>query len=399
MKIKNNLLKNIINTFISQIEIYDESNFSKQKWHFLNVEHLEVKDKSVTMKKAICKHSFFNVMGFLLSMYEYDMFSKTLVVDNINPGSKQAISYYHGWSTVTKRYNLFNWLPGLLTNGFVLSRNFITLKQISKNRFAKLNIKYNKQSIYTLGDTPDLVILNSNIFFDHIAAKESTKMHIPCINFLSVGNYPGNSIFRIFDNNLITKNYTKYVWLLKRIMFFGKMIGLSFLEEKHIKINNNIYKEGTEMKEEEPIGKLNLFKIAVLKNILRELDRTKPKKINRKEGFEFYFKFLNWRQGSISKRKNENFIAGMKYRKFFFKSSGRSPSLTRPRKKLRPGSKTRIANSALVENYSRKNFMVRRKTKEKREEKIQIGREFFDLEAAIGLKANLVFFRNMFCFF
>jgi hypothetical protein len=297
--------KRAVEEFLDKIEFYDETNFNQQKWHYLNANYIKSKEKYITIRKKINKHCILNMIGFLLTMYEYDVFSKVLIVDNLDPVSGEAIEYYYSWSKVAKRYNIFNWLPGLLTGGYTMSKNFITLKKSSKNKYVNLNIKYNKPVIYNLGETPDLVLLNSAIFFDNLVVNEAVRMNIPCIKIMSGDSNPGNSNFRIYDNNLSIINYTKYVLLLKRVMLVGKSIGLKPFNKKWVDSNGKRLQKNENF-HRDFIENITLSKIMALRNVVLVEKTKKTKDVNKKAKLELIFRRIS---GTVLKKKSTRYRA------------------------------------------------------------------------------------------
>lgn len=195
-------------------------------WHTLNHEILQVKMRRIQRYNP--KYNMYNLKGilaFLITLYEYDEFTKILVSTGIPEASEEAqIKLYSRFS----KYYIIRWLPGMLSSRYIMSRDFVRATP-AKSSVVRYNLKYMKSTVYKLYNIPDLLILTSMNGMGAIIAKEAVIMKVPTIGLASNQSFPEKIAFRFFGD----------VRDLRFIRSFLCIIGLGMRIGGELAVTNN----------------------------------------------------------------------------------------------------------------------------------------------------------------
>lgn len=201
------------------------------------------------------------LMAFLITMYEFDFFSKIMLAMGLPDNEKKQAEFFCNF---TKTY-ILRWIPGMLTSRYIMARDFIRATP-AKSALVRYNLRYMRTTVLKLHYIPDLLIFN--IYNDKvgaIVAKEAVIMKLPAIGLFSNLAFPYKIAFKYYGNALDFNYIKSFLYILIFAMETGKSLyeNNNFCDyNKGLPQTSNFFKE---------VGKIFLIKYEDLKDIFVHL--------------------------------------------------------------------------------------------------------------------------------
>lgn len=288
---------------------------SSGKWHILNHFIMVVLRKKIYKYNLKLNENFLReILAFLITMYEFDYFSKIMIALGLSTNEKQQAECFNNY---TKTY-ILRWIPGMLTSRYIMSRDFIRSK-FSKNSVVRYNLKYMRTTVLKLYHLPDLLILNNMENIGSIVAKEAVSLKVPTIGLMTNKSYPHKIAFKIFGNVNSFEYMKSFLYILMFAMNLGKKLylynntcGFFFKENFESAFLNKTKKHFLRKKSKIEDNFLK-YKQYVIYSIFKKPSIILKRKSKIKYNFKKFYKFFNFQ----IKQKILKF--NIKYLKFFQK--------------------------------------------------------------------------------
>jgi hypothetical protein len=220
--------------------IRDSINYEipKGRWHVLNHHIMVVVNKqSYKYNHTINETYLRGIIAFLITMYEFDFFSKIMIAVGLPYDEKQQAESY---SSFTQTY-ILRWIPGMLTSRYIMARDFIRATT-AKSSLVRYNLRYMRTTVLKLYHIPDLLILNSLDGMGAIVAKEAVIMRLPTIGLATNRSFPYKVGFTYFGQTSDFNYIKSFLYVLMYSMEMGRNLYLN---------NNNCgYLKGENFSEE-----------------------------------------------------------------------------------------------------------------------------------------------------
>jgi hypothetical protein len=192
----------------------------KGKWHMMNHFIMVVIKKNLYKYQRQINEAYLRgLLAFLITMYEYDFFSKIMIALGLPYNEKMQCEYFGNF---TKTY-ILRWIPGMLTSRYIMARDFIRATP-AKSSVVRYNLQYMRSTVLKLYHIPDLLILNSMEGSGAIIAKEAIKMKIPTIGLASNNSFPAKIAFKYFASNIDFNFIKSFIYILMYAMNTGKLL-------------------------------------------------------------------------------------------------------------------------------------------------------------------------------
>lgn len=192
----------------------------KGRWHVMNHFIMIVIKKNVyTYQRQINDGYLRGLLAFLITMYEFDFFSKIMIALGLNYNEKMQANYF---ASFTKTY-ILRWIPGMLTSRYIMARDFIRATP-AKSSVVRYNLKYMRTTVLKLYHIPDLLILNSMEGSGAIIANEAITMKIPTIGLASNNSFPAKIAFKYFTSNIDFNFIKSFIYIIMYAMETGKLL-------------------------------------------------------------------------------------------------------------------------------------------------------------------------------
>jgi len=214
----------------SQLEIEDFLICKQRNWHPMNIQYmLAVEDVGNIHNRKICYLVIRKLFAFIITMYEFDKFTKILLVTNLKIKiEKQVMNLL---DQEIKQF-ILRWLPGMLTSGYVICRGvrLRLLRKVKKRLTIDFPIiKICRLTIYKLRRLPSLFLLSSVMSYCKVAALEASKLRIFTIGILDSDALPIDINFYIpADSCSNFKRLNLFLYLIRESMKLGKENGLKY---------------------------------------------------------------------------------------------------------------------------------------------------------------------------
>lgn len=197
------------------------------------------------------------LMAFLITMYEFDFFSKIMLAMGLPYNEKKQAEFFCNF---TKTY-ILRWIPGMLTSRYVMARDFIRATP-AKSALVRYNLRYMRTTVLKLHYIPDLLIFNiHNNRVGSIVAKEAVIMKLPAIGLFSNLAFPYKIAFKYYGSSLDFSYIKSFLYILVFAMETGKALYVdnNFCDyDKGLPHNSNLFID---------VGKIFLIKHEDLKDV------------------------------------------------------------------------------------------------------------------------------------
>lgn len=160
------------------------------------------------------------LMAFLITMYEFDFFSKIMLAMGLPYNEKKQAEFFCNF---TKTY-ILRWIPGMLTSRYIMARDFIRATP-AKSALVRYNLRYMRTTVLKLHYIPDLLIFNiHNDRIGSIVAKEAVIMKLPAIGLFSNLAFPYKIAFKYYGNAIDFSYIKSFLYILIFAMEMGKSL-------------------------------------------------------------------------------------------------------------------------------------------------------------------------------